>query len=102
MDLLGVLRGQVNPVARKLYWRFKAGEQAAVREGSLKYVRLGSKEGLFDVVADPRERANLKEVHAEVFARLQADFVAWNATMLPYPDRSPSQDNKTEGLMDRY
>ena len=102
MDLLAVLRNQANPVARKLYWRFKAGEQAAVREGSLKYVRLGSKEGLFDVVADPRERANLKAVHAGVFARLQADFAAWNATMLPYAEQSPSQDNKAEGLMDRY
>jgi arylsulfatase A-like enzyme len=102
MDLLAVLRGQSSPVDRKLYWRFKAGEQAAVREGAMKYVRVGAKEGLFDVVSDPRERANLKDVRPDLFARLKADFAAWNATMLPYPEKSFSQDNKTEGLMDRY
>jgi hypothetical protein len=35
------------------------------------------------VADDPRERANLKEVHPEVYTRLKQDFAAWNETMLP-------------------
>jgi arylsulfatase A-like enzyme len=102
MNLLAALRGDVSPVERKLYWRYRAEEQAAVREGRMKYIRLGAKEGLFDVVNDPRERANLKEVHADVFARLKADFAAWNATMLPYSGQSQIPGPKSEGGMDRY
>jgi arylsulfatase A-like enzyme len=101
-NLLDVLLGDKAPVDRKLYWRFKAGEQAAVREGRMKYVRLGRKEGLFDLIADPRERANLKSVQPELFKRLKSDFAAWNATMLPYPDKGFSQDNKADQAMDRY
>jgi arylsulfatase A-like enzyme len=101
MNLLPVLLGDAPVAERKLYWRFKASEQAAVRAGRMKYVKLGAKEGLFDVVSDPRERANLKDTQPEVFAHLKADFAAWNATMLPYPARTPSPEGFNE-VMDRY
>ena len=48
----------------------------------LKYLRIAGNEFLFDVVQDPRERANLKERHKDVFDRLKGDWEAWNATML--------------------
>lgn len=102
MNLLPVLLGEAPVVARKLYWRFKGGEQSAVRDGRMKYLKLGGKEGLFDVVTDPRERANLKDLQPELFARLKADWATWNAAMLPYPANSPSPDLRTEGYMDRY
>ena len=38
---------------------------------------------LFDVVSDPRERANLKARRKEMFDRMVADWDAWNMTMLP-------------------
>jgi arylsulfatase A-like enzyme len=101
MNLLPVLTGAAEPRARTLFWRFKASEQAAVRDGRWKYLKLTDREYLFDVVSDPRERANLKDKHRDVFARLKSDFAAWNATMLAYPEESNSEAAK-RGLSDRY
>ncbi|HXI17907.1 MAG TPA: sulfatase-like hydrolase/transferase [Chloroflexota bacterium] len=91
-NLLPVLTGTASPQQRKLYWRFRAGGQSAVRDGNWKARRIGDQEHLFDVVRDPRERANLKDREVTTFQRLRADFESWNATMLPYPDagRRPS------------
>jgi len=100
-NLLPVLTGRAPVQSRKLFWRFKSAEQAAVRDGNLKYLKLADREYLFDVVADPRERANLRYKKPEVFARLRSDFAAWNATMLPYPSESNSESTK-ENLSDRY
>jgi arylsulfatase A-like enzyme len=68
---------------RKLYWRYKAASQRAARDGNWKYLRIAGNEFLFDVVQDPRERANLKERQKDVLDRLKADWEAWNGTMLP-------------------
>ena len=100
-DLLPVLTGRAPARRRKLFWRFKASEQAAVRDGNWKYLKLAGQEHLFDVVADPRERVQLKETHADVFARLKADYAAWNATMLPYPENATSEVLKGRAA-DRY
>jgi arylsulfatase A-like enzyme len=100
-NLLRVLTGREPPRPRKLYWRFKNSEQAAVRDGVWKYLKLGGYEYLFDVAADPRERANLKVREAAVFDRLRHDYRAWNATMLPYPPSSFSGSPKGS-LADHY
>jgi arylsulfatase A-like enzyme len=100
-NLLAVLTGAAPVQARKLFWRFKASEQAAVRDDRWKYLKLADREYLFDVVADPRERANLRDKFPEVFARLKSDFAAWNATMLPYPAESNSEA-ANRALPDRY
>ena len=60
-DLGPILAGRVPPHPRKLFWRYKFGSQRAVRDGNWKYLRIQGNEFLFDVVQDPRERANLKE-----------------------------------------
>ncbi len=86
-NLLAVLAGEQPPHSRKLYWRYHFRDQNAVREGKWKYLRIGPNEFLFDVVADPLERGNLKELEPEVFARLKADFAQWNTNMLPYTDK---------------
>ena len=57
-----------------------------MREGDLKYLKLGGKEWLFDVVEDQHERANLKDKRPDVFNRLKADWAAWNAAMLRSAD----------------
>jgi arylsulfatase A-like enzyme len=52
---------------RKFYWRYKAGLQRAIRDGDWKYLRIAGNEFLFDVVQDPRERANLRDRRKDVF-----------------------------------
>ncbi len=82
MDLLPVLHG-TPATPRILFWRYKANEQAAMRDGPYKYLKLRNNTFLFDVVQDPRERANLKTRLSEVYARMTAAWNAWNETMLP-------------------
>jgi arylsulfatase A-like enzyme len=101
MNLLSVLTHAAPPLPRKIFWRFKASQQAAVRAGSWKYLKLADREYLFDVVMDPRERADLSEQHPEVFVRLRSEFAAWNETMLPYPAESNSESAKLR-TADRY
>lgn len=100
-NLLPQLLGDASVRPRKLFWRFKTGDQAAVRDGDWKYVQLGGKETLHNLAVDVRERADLKTVEPERFQRLKADFAAWNAGMLPYPKDSNSADPRRLYL-DRY
>jgi arylsulfatase A-like enzyme len=88
IDLLPVLTGQSEPVARRLFWRYRMNAQRAMRDGDCKYLKIQENTFLFDVVADPRERANLKDLRKDVFARMEAAWHAWNATMLPEIDDS--------------
>ncbi|WP_206244317.1 sulfatase family protein [Novosphingobium terrae] len=91
LNLLPQWTGQAPSVSRTLFWRMKASDQAAVREGNWKYLRLGGKEHLFDVARDPRERAELGPLYPERLAAMRAQWEAWNATMLPYPPDSYSE-----------
>jgi arylsulfatase A-like enzyme len=100
-NLLQVFSGGDPPRARTLFWRFKANKQAALRDGNWKYLKIAHHEHLFDVVVDPRERAELKDKHPEVFARLRAEYQVWNARMLPYTSDSVTYD-VTGGTADRY
>jgi len=101
-NLLGTLTNQKPPYPRKLFWRFKAGAQRAVRDGNWKYLRIGGNEFLFDVVEDPRERANLRERHPDVFNRLKADYEQWQTTILPERDRPAYFGNSGDLVADRY
>ncbi|HVC59250.1 MAG TPA: sulfatase-like hydrolase/transferase [Acetobacteraceae bacterium] len=83
ITLLPVLSGQHQAVSRKLFWRYKTNAQRAVRDGDFKYLKIRDNTYLFDVVKDPRERANLQDRRRDLTDRLVADWHAWNATMLP-------------------
>ena len=83
IDLLPMLAGTAPQIPRRLFWRFVGQHQAAVRDGSMKYLRVGKNEYLFDIDADPRERANLAATQPAEVARLRKAFQRWNATMLP-------------------
>jgi len=101
-DLGQVLAGRTGAHPRKLCWRFKAGSQRAIRDGDRKYLRIAGNEFLFDVVRDPRERANLKDREKDVFERLKSDWEAWNATMLPERSRPASYTHTGNFVADHY
>lgn len=83
-NLLPVLTGAAPPHPRRLFWRHKAGDQAAVRDGDWKYLRLGGKEHLFDLSADVRERADRAADEPQRLAMLRDAYAAWNSGMLAY------------------
>ena len=83
MDLLPVLEKHAAVRDRMLFWRYKWNDQAAMRDGDFKYLKIHDNTFLFDVVRDPRERANLQARLPEVYARMTAAWQAWNETMLP-------------------
>jgi arylsulfatase A-like enzyme len=83
ISLLPMLTGQQAPVRRKLFWRYKTNAQRALRDGDYKYLKIRDNSFLFDVVADPRERANLWDRQPDLAKNLVAEWQAWNATMLP-------------------
>jgi arylsulfatase A-like enzyme len=101
-NLLPTLINRAAPHPRKLFWRFKAGAQRAVRDGDWKYLRIAGNEFLFDVDKDPRERANLKDRHKDAFDRLKSDWEAWNETMLPERDRPANYSQPGHLLADHY
>jgi arylsulfatase A-like enzyme len=99
MNLLDVVQGSRTITPRTLYWRYKNSQQAALRDGNWKYLRIGKKEQLFNLAADERERAEHATTDAQRFEAMKAKWLAWNATMLPYPEGSTSYAPST---MDRY
>jgi len=92
---------QGETVRRTVFWRFKANEQAAVRSGDWKYLKLAGREYLFDLSQDERERANLLHRFPERASDLRRAFDTWNSEMMPYPLASYSEDVST-GYVDRY
>ena len=98
MNLLPLMTEGTTPVPRRLFWRYKANAQHAVRNGDMKYLKILDNTFLFNVVEDPMERANLKHREPEVYSRLIADWSAWNATMLPEIDASYT-DNFTGSIL---
>jgi arylsulfatase A-like enzyme len=102
MNLLPALTQGAAPVPRKLYWRYRANAQRAVRDGDMKWLKIGENTYLFNVVADPLERANLKNRQPEVYQKLVSDYEAWNATMLPEDPKLNSATFTGNQLADHY
>jgi arylsulfatase A-like enzyme len=102
ISLVPVLTRNAAPVPRKLYWRYKYNGQKAVRDGDMKWLKIGDNTFLFNVAEDPLERANLKERQPEVYHRLMADYEAWNATMLPEDPKATSATFYDDELADHF
>jgi arylsulfatase A-like enzyme len=98
-NLLDIVQGSGRLMPRTLFWRYKAEEQAALRDGDWKYIKIGKNEQLFNLAEDERERAQRAEAEPARFEAMKAKWQAWNETMLPYPDDSFSFPNTA---MDRY
>jgi len=101
-DIGPIAIGRAAQHPRKLYWRYKAGSQRAMRDGNWKYLRIAGNEFLFDVAQDPRERANLKDREKDVFERMKTDWEAWNGTMLEERSRPATYFHPGNVLADRY
>lgn len=102
MNLLPHLTGTPLPVPRKLFWRFRANAQRAVRDGDMKFLKINDNTFLFDVVADPLERANLKNQQPEVFRRLVQEYENWEATMLPEDPAASTYTFRPADLADHF
>jgi arylsulfatase A-like enzyme len=102
MNLLPALTQHALPVPRKLFWRYKANAQRAVRDGDLKFLKILDNTFLFDVVADPLERANLKDRRKDDYRRLVREWFDWNATMLPEIEESFTHSFNGHDLADHY
>ncbi|MBV8246869.1 MAG: twin-arginine translocation pathway signal protein, partial [Comamonas sp.] len=100
--LLPLLLGQAEPEERTLFWRYKSQSQRAVRSGPWKYLRINDNEFLFDVVQDPRERANLRELQPEVFAELRQQWEEWELQLLPLTAEVYSHGLSPDIQADRY
>ncbi len=100
VDLLPVLTGAAAPFPRRLFWRYKANHQRAARDGDWKILKIADNTFLFDVAADPMERANLKARHPDVFERLAAQWDAWDAVMLPEVRESFTEGFTADQLAD--
>ena len=100
ISLLPMLIGLGDPVPRKLFWRYRLNRQRAMRDGDCKYLKIRDNTFLFNVVDDPRERANLRELRKDVFDRMEAEWHAWNATMLPEIDDSFGETYTAADLAD--
>ena len=83
ISLAPTLTRNAIPRERKLFWRFKANAQRAVRDGDMKWLEIDGNTFLFNVVTDPLERANLKNRLPDVYKKLVAEYADWEAAMLP-------------------
>lgn len=101
IDLSAQLAGKAAPMERTLFWRFKANEQAALRQGDWKYVKLGGKEHLFNLAEDERERAERATADPARLAAMRVLWDNWNARMLPYRVDGNSEQIKS-AYPDRY
>ena len=100
IDISAAIAGETLP-ERTLYWRFTNHDQRAARRGKHKFLEIGTNSFLFDLVADPMERANLKLREAGVFEALRADWERWNTEMLP-PDQDAGRHGFTADKLAEY
>ena len=102
MDLTAALNKGAAPIPRKLFWRYRSNGQRAMRDGKMKWLRINDNEFLFDVVADPLERANLRRKQPELFERMAKEYAAWDATMLREDLVPFSYSFNSQQLADHY
>lgn len=102
INLLPVLTKDSTPTPRKLFWRYKANAQRAVRDNNYKFLKILDNTFLFNVVEDPLERANLKDREKDIYRRLVREWYDWNATMLPEIKESYTDSFDGQQLADHF
>ncbi|MEZ5394193.1 MAG: sulfatase-like hydrolase/transferase [Bryobacterales bacterium] len=84
VSLLGYLTSSEVPPPRTLFWAFRddlTGTPAsyAARRGRWKYLRVGDREALYNLDADPGETRDLSGPQPEIFRALQDAVERWRA-----------------------
>jgi len=102
VSLLPTVTRNAAPVPRKLFWRYKYKTQRAMRDGDMKFLEIDGNTFLFNVVADPLERANLKNRQPEVYSRMVSEYEAWNSGMLPIDPASSTSGFTASQLADHF
>jgi arylsulfatase A-like enzyme len=102
MNLLPTLTQNAAPVSRRVYWRYRTNAQRAVRDGDMKWLKINDNDFLFNVVADPLERANLKNRLPDVYKRLIQDYDEWERTMLPLDPAAGAYGFHSNQMADHY
>ena len=82
MDLTATLTRGAAPIPRKLYWRYRSNAQRAMLDGHMKWLKINDNQFLFDIAADPLERANLRRKQPDVLERMVKEYAEWEAGML--------------------
>lgn len=90
VSLLPVLRNPSKTFARELYWKMLYRHQQALRAGDWKYLSVEGDEFLFNLAADPRERANLARRDPGRLAAMRARYRAWDDALPKHPDATYS------------
>ena len=87
ISLLPFLTGERKQMPRTFYWRlFQRNQQKAMRDGDWKWLKDEKGEYLFNIVNDPGEKNNLKEIETAIFDRLKKKYEQWESTVLkPIP-----------------
>lgn len=101
IDLREAIAGRGLP-ERPLFWKYKNHGQQAARLGKWKYLQIGGHSFLFDIIADPLERGNLKDREPAIFAQLEQSWQRWNADMLTYPPDSNSSGFTGRTMAERF
>lgn len=101
IDIRPALSGRALP-PRDLFWRYKFYTQQAMRRANWKYLEIAKNAFLFDVVADPLERANLKDRQPAIFNEMRTAWQAWNAKMLPLDPMSATHGFTGDVIADHF
>jgi arylsulfatase A-like enzyme len=102
INLLPMLAQNAAPAPRKLFWRYKANAQRAMRDGDYKFLKILENTFLFNVVEDPLERANLKDRQKDIYQRMVREWYDWNATMMPEIKESFTHSFDGKELADHF
>lgn len=79
VNLLPWLDGQAEAPKREPLCFKMSGMNFAIRDGDLKFVRVGAESGLFNVRTDPNETMDLSEKRPVITRQLQAKWRQWDA-----------------------
>tara|TARA_R110000782_G_scaffold167129_10_gene259389 strand:+ start:20756 stop:22207 length:1452 start_codon:yes stop_codon:yes gene_type:complete len=102
MDLSATLYDGAPPISRTLCWRYLNLSQEACRDGDWKYLKILGNTFLFNVVNDPLERANLKDIYPGIYRRLVESFRAWDQQMLPLSPESHTAGLRGQDIADHF
>lgn len=95
-SVLATLKGEKQPPIPFHYWEIHHPFHQAVRAGRFKGIRYGTEEplALYDVTADPGERADLAAEHPEMVARIEKIMAAEHTPSRYYPSRKKRQKRR--------